>query len=91
MITIERNHDGSIDYAAIGSELDHCRSVDDLVSFASKFYQSTDSAMAALATFATFRAKAVEQRLRGNIETALNCERNADTVIRTSIRPENRW
>ena len=90
-IDITRKDDGSIDYAAIGSQIEHAESIEAQLKFAAKFWQSTDAAMAELACYAIFCAKAREQRLRGNIELAEVAERNADSIYSRCIKPENRW
>lgn len=81
----------AIDYAELGATLELDADVSELTAFATKHYQSTDGAMATLATFALFTAKAKEQRLRGNIEAALVAERNAQTVYDREIKKGNRW
>lgn len=81
----------AIDYAALGATLEMNANAAELAAFAVKHYQSTDSAMAALATFALFTAKGKEERLKGNINTASVAERNAQVVYDRDIKPGNRW
>jgi hypothetical protein len=81
----------AIDYATLGATLELNANIAELTAFAVEHYQSTDRDMAPLAVFALFMAKAREQRLRGNISTALVAERNAQTIYEREIRPDNRW
>lgn len=88
---IPRTDDGAIDYAALGSELEHSSDTAALAAFSRKFDQSTDGAMRALATFAHYRCTAVCERLAGRIDAAMLAEANAETVYQREIRAENRW
>lgn len=91
-IAIPRNEDGSIDYCKLGMMLEHDASTAELARFASRFKGSTDGAMAALATFASFTCTAKCERLSGRcIDLARIAESNAQTVYERDIKPENRW
>ncbi len=79
------------EYAQLGAELECDANQKQCQEFAAKFWQSADRAMASLACFALFKAKAIESRLAGRIEEALVAERNAQTVHERDIREENRW
>jgi hypothetical protein len=81
----------AIDYAALGSELEHAMHPGTLAAFAKRFGASTDGAMRSLATFALFMSKARQARLDGHIADAHMQERNAETVYRTDILEANRW
>lgn len=88
---IPRTDDGAIDYAALGSELEHHYDSAALGAFARKFGQSTDGAMRSLATFALFLCAAKCERLAGRIDAAQLAEMNAETVYTREIRAENKW
>lgn len=90
-VTIPRNEDGSIDYQALGAQLETDCSSAELAAFARRYHQSTDGAMAALATFASFKCTAVCERLAGRIDFAQLAELNADTVYKREIAADNRW
>ena len=80
-----------INYAAIGSEIEHNYDSAQCAAFARKYHQSTDGAMASLATFARFVCTAKCERLAGRIDVAQLAELNAQTVYEREIKPANRW
>lgn len=77
--------------AQLGCELDCDATVSQLERFARKFKAHTDPAMAALATYAGHKAKAVRARLTGRIQDALVHEVHCRTTLSFDIEPANRW
>lgn len=88
---IPRNGDGSIDYQALGAQLECDCNGAELAAFARRFGASTDGAMRSLATFALFLCTAKCERLAGRIDAAQLAEMNAETVYQRDILAANRW
>jgi len=80
-----------INYAEIGSEIEHNMDLDELLEFCKKHSQSTDQDMAKLAMFAAFKAASTKSRLDGCIADCAIHESNADFIYSYEIRPDNRW
>lgn len=80
-----------INYQDIGCELDTTEDLEYLSGFIKKYRQSTDQAMATLATFARFKLESRKLRLAGRINEARLQERNAETVYEREVLLENRW
>lgn len=81
----------AIDYAALGSEIEHNYTQRERGAFFRAFEKSTDAHMAALSTFCRFKCEAVGERLAGRIDAAMLAEKNAETVYEREIIPANRW
>jgi hypothetical protein len=79
------------EYAQLGAEIDCDATEAQLSAFFRKFHQSTDQAMAALATYASFKFHAVRARLDGDIATALEHEATCELIFNHEITPANRW
>lgn len=80
-----------INYQLIGSCLEQTKDQDELAKFRNKFKGSTDSAMASLATYASFRLSSLCLRVAGRINEADLAEMNAYTVHERDIKIQNRW
>ncbi len=79
------------EYAQLGAEIDCDATPSQLERFARKFGTSTDGDMRALATYASFKFRAVRARLEGRIQDALAHEANCTATILFDIHPANRW